>query len=292
MPELPEVHTVVEGLKQGLVSRAITGVLYCDSLKTIRSTTVEDFAKKIVGRSIVDVQRRAKNIFIYLSDGAIIHVHLKMTGHFLLVPRSYRIHQGRWQGDLLPDELRDPINQFIHVSIAIGDDMQLAFSDMRKFGYLHVVTAEQVRAVDAQHGPEPVGNPDFTLKIFTQLLEGTDRAIKAVLLDQTRIAGIGNIYGDEILFRAGIRPGRKVRSLGATEIRRIYGQIEPVLMQAIALRGTSIGDFRDTEGKKGIYQESRLVYGRERQPCLVCGTAIERIKIGQRSAYFCPHCQR
>ncbi|MFA7309146.1 MAG: bifunctional DNA-formamidopyrimidine glycosylase/DNA-(apurinic or apyrimidinic site) lyase [Patescibacteria group bacterium] len=293
MPELPEVQTVVDGLNQKMVGHTILDLVYCDAPKLIHGATLAGFKKEVTGQKIVRVTRRAKNILIYLSGGKILHVHLKMTGHLIVKKDTYKVVDGKWQGSNLPPELTDPINQFIHIVFLLSGGLQLAYSDMRKFGFFHLIDTDGVLEVDERHGPEPVYNPDFTLEVFRVILKKyPNNKIKALLLDQQKIAGIGNIYGDEILFLARVLPDRKAGSLSTIETKRVYENIEPVLLDAIKKRGTSIGDFRDSDGRIGSYQESRLVYGREGQSCGVCGSIIKRIKIGQRSAHFCSTCQK
>ncbi len=292
MPELPEVETVVRDLREKIVGKQILGLLYCDAPKIIRGMSVKVFTKEIVGQKIIRIERIAKNIIIHLSGGKIIHVHLKMTGHILIADSRFMIQDSRWQGEGLPKELEDPVNQFIHLVLELSGGLILAYSDMRKFGFWHLAKNAHIDAIEAKHGPEPLDNQKFTFRLFQSILVVSNQKIKQVLLDQTKMAGIGNIYGDEILFLAGVRPTRIAKKLRKQEIKKIYENIRPTLIKAIKMRGTSIGDFRDTAGKKGYYQESRLVYGREGQPCPKCGTAIKRVKIAGRSSCYCPACQR
>ncbi|MBI2448572.1 bifunctional DNA-formamidopyrimidine glycosylase/DNA-(apurinic or apyrimidinic site) lyase [Candidatus Microgenomates bacterium] len=292
MPELPEVETVVRDLRKKIVGKKILEVLYCDEPKIIRGMAVAIFKKKIIGQKIEKVERRAKNIFMYLSGGRVLHIHLKMTGHLLISDCRFQIADGKWVGEGLPKELEEKVNQFIHLVLELSGRTILAYSDMRKFGFWHLTSKAHIEAVVARHGPEPLDDEMFTLATFRAILRASGGKIKQTLLDQSKIAGIGNIYGDEILFLAGVMPTKIAKKLRNKEIEKIYYNIRPTLEKAIKMRGASIGDFRDTAGKKGYYQESRLVYGREGLLCLQCGGKIKRIKIAGRSSCYCPKCQR
>jgi formamidopyrimidine-DNA glycosylase len=303
MPELPEVQTVVNDLNKSIKGETILGVIYCDNKKAFKGITFEKFKKEIKNRKIINVKRRAKYILISLSGEKMLIFHLKMTGHLLIIsnfkfqisnlgsPSAITINKGRWIGKNLSKELQDPRNQFIHLVLELSGGRILAFSDVRKFGVVRLEDADYLAKLEEKLGPEPL-SPEFDLNQFKQVLEGSNGKIKAVLMDQSRIAGIGNIYGDEILFLAGVRPDRRVKSLTKKEIEKIYKSIRPVLEKAIRYRGSSESDFRDASGKKGHYQEHSFVYRREKQKCGKCGGVVRKIRIGQRSAHYCTVCQK
>jgi len=231
--------------------------------------------------------------------------HLKMTGHLLVIfnfqfsifnegvasPRYLSIKDGKWVGKNLPEELQDPRNQFIHLVLELSGEKILAFSDVRKFGVIRLEDSDYLALLESKLGPEPL-DPKFNLNQFREVLEGTNGKIKAVLMDQNRIAGIGNIYGDEVLFKAGVRPDRRINTLTKNEIEKIFKSIRPVLERALKYRGSSESDYRDTSGKKGSYQEHSYVYRKEKQKCGKCGGVVKKIRIGQRSAHYCVGCQK
>jgi len=291
MPELPEVQTIVNDLNRKVKGRKILRVLYCDTKELVKEPVFNQFEKEIKGKKIKKIERRAKNLLIYLSENKILAIHLKMTGHIIISNIKYQISKNRWAGDKLPEELKDPKNQFIHLSLELSGGLQLALSDMRKFAEIRLVNLDYLNILEKKLGPEPL-DVDFDLERFKSIIKNSSGKIKQVLMDQEKIAGIGNIYGDEILFVAGVRPDRTVESLKDREIEKIFKAIKNVLKRAIELRGISIVDFRDTKGKKGFYEEKRFVYRREGEKCRRCGSVIKRIKIRGRSAHYCPKCQK
>ena len=295
MPELPEVQTVVNDLVKTIKGKNILGVTYCDNKKMFKGITLEKFKKEIKNRKILDVKRRAKYILIYLSGDKLLIIHLKMTGHLLVVSSkqvsSKFIEKGRWIGKNLPAELQDPRNQFIHLVLELSGGKILAFSDMRKFGIVRMERSDYLNILDKSLGPDAL-DPKFSLNQFKEILSRSNGKIKQILMDQNKIAGIGNIYGDEILFLAGIRPDRTVKSLSEKEVIKIYKSIRPVLERAIKYRGSSESDYRDAFGKKGHYQEHSFVYRKEKNVCKKCGGEIKKIRIGQRSAHYCIRCQK
>lgn len=292
MPELPEVQTIVNDLNNKIKGNEILGVSYCDNKKAFKEITFDKFEKEIKNRKIISVQRRAKYILINLSGDKILLFHLKMTGHLLIVESlKFKVESGKWVGKDLPVELKDPRNQFIHLVLELSGGKILAFSDVRKFGVIRLENSDYLASLESKLGPEPLGS-GFDLNQFQKAIEGSNGKIKAVLMDQSKIAGIGNIYGDEILFLAGIRPDRRVKNLSSQEIVKIYKSIPLVLKKALKYRGSSESDYRDASGKKGHYQEHSYVYRKEKQKCGKCGGEIKKIKIGQRSAHYCTKCQK
>lgn len=301
MPELPEVQTIVNDLNKKVVGRRIMGVWFDwpkilkDPLDQQRNKIahmhVAVFEKIIKGLKIDFVKRRAKNILIYLSKNHILLIHLKMTGHLLV--GKWKV-QGKKVIPLEPKEaVVDPYNQYIHLIFYLDNGKMLAFSDLRKFGKVILGTKEQIENLPEikNLGPEPL-DKSFKFTKFIKLIKSEKRKIKQVLMDPEVIAGIGNIYSDDILWMAKIHPFQPANKLSEKELKEIWIAIHKVLNKALKLRGTSYSDYRDTAGKEGYYADYRLVYQREGEPCQRCKTKIKRVKIGGRSAHFCPTCQQ
>ena len=300
MPELPEVQTVVNDLNRKVVGRKIVG-LWFDWPKALKDPLdqqkdkiahkhVKVFKKIIIGKKILKAKRRAKNILIYLSDGYLMLVHLKMTGHLLV---------GKWKiakdkpVALEPKEMvMDSYNGYIHIIFYLDDGRMLALSDLRKFAKVLLGTTQQIENLKElkKLGPEPLDS-DFSFLNFKNIIASEKRKIKQVLMDPEVIAGIGNIYSDEILWQAKIHPFRPADKLSKKETEAVYKAIKEILKKAVKFRGTSVSDFRDTSGERGSYSKVLVVYGREDELCRRCSGKIKRIKIGGRSAHFCPKCQ-
>jgi len=291
MPELPEVEIIKNDLNAKIKGRKILGILYCDWPKIISGLSKEKFDKNIKGRIIKKISRRAKNIIIELSGGDYLLFHMKMTGHLLVQSTKFKVQNGRWAGERLPKELKDPKNQFIHLSILLSGALQLAMSDLRKFGWVRLMNKEKLERYLSEYGPEPL-DINFTKKQLADILGAKRGPIKKILMDQKIIAGIGNIYSDEILFAAGIAPLRPAYKIKKSEILVLYKSIKKILRKAIELRGTSSEDFRDASGRSGNYASALRVYQREGEKCTRCQNPIKRIKFASRSAHWCPKCQK
>jgi len=279
MPELPEVETIVTDLKKLISGLKITNV-WSDI------PAFQKIKKKIVGRKILGIERKGKNILIGLNQDKTLLVHQKMTGH--LMYGKWKRENGAWRS-ILPGPMRDdPENRFIHLIFFLSNGRQLALCDMRKFAKVVVLPTEKALKELEQLGPEPLAK-NFNFKSFSKIIKNKHSKIKSVLMDQSVIAGIGNIYSDEILWLAGIHPVKKATDLKEKELKKIYLATKPVLKRAISARGSSYIDYRDAFGKKGKYQEIQNAYGLEGQKCKKRdGGIIKRIKIGGRSAHFCP----
>lgn len=280
MPELPEVETIVSDLKRFVPGLKITDV-WTDipKFKKIK----KDAAKE----KILKIERRGKNILISLTHSKIILVHQKMTGH--LMYGKWKLKDEKWKS-VLPGAMRDdPENRFIHLLFFLSNNKQLALCDMRKFAKVIVLPEKIIKEKLGKLGPEPF-DKNFNFKKFFEIMKGRGGKIKSVLMDQNVIAGIGNIYSDEILWLAGIHPTMKTSNLKKPELKKIYQSIRPVLNKAIRARGSSYIDYRDAQGKKGRYQEMQYAYGLKGKKCKErgCGGIIEKIVIGGRSAHFCP----
>lgn len=288
MPELPEVETIKRDLEKNVVGRTIIAVelLWPGILK---GATLQELEKAVINKKITSVNRRAKNLNIELEGGGQLLFHMKMTGHLIFTEDTWQVDEkGRWlmhQGQESP--LYDPLNQYIRAIFYLSDDKILAFSDLRKFAYVKLLTDAQLKEAFQAYGPEPF-DIEFSVPYLKEQFAKKRIAIKKVIMDQAIIAGIGNIYADEILYASKIHPLQKASELTEAEVESIYSNTKEILSRAIEMRGTSTSDFRDTEGKKGGFGNVLMVYRRTGLPCLNDGAKIERITVGGRGTHFCP----
>lgn len=274
MPELPEVETYVRELAPLLRGRQVLDVSVTWP-RTIALPTAEEFIAQMVGQRFMDFGRRGKYMLLGLADGLTLIVHLRMTGHLLTVA-----------GDA-------PITAHTHVVMRLDNGQQLRFQDARKFGRLWL-TPDPAPVV-AHLGPEPF-TADFNPDYLTARLHGRSAPIKALLLDQSLVAGVGNIYADEALFRAGIHPMRPAGTLHSSEIAALHKAVQEVLGLGIAKAGSSLGgsslqNYSRPGGAPGGFQEEFKVFRRTGQPCPQCGAPIMRSVVAQRGTHYCPHCQ-
>ena len=291
MPELPEVETIVRDLKKKVLKRTFVDV-WTDFEKMIKKPkSFKEFKKEIKGEEITNIRRRAKNILFDLSGNKILLVHQKMTGHFLL--GKWKKEKGKWISQVKGPLRDDPMNRFLHLIFWLDSGIMLALSDLRKFAKVELWQKEELEGSKEFQslGPEPL-EKSFGLKEFKEALKGKKGKIKKVLMAPTVIAGIGNIYSDEILWRARVHPLKEISFLSGAELKKIYLALKEVLPLAIKLGGESISDYRRPSGGKGYYDKARKIYRKEGQKCSVCNSIIKRVKIGGRSAHFCPKCQK
>jgi formamidopyrimidine-DNA glycosylase len=300
MPELPEVHTTTEGLRKVLPSLSIVDVWTNVTTKDKRQKdSVKNpaffiqFRKQIRGTKIISVSRRAKNILIDLSNGQTILVHMKMTGHLLYGKYSYNKKEDCWMPSTEEknDALRDPYNRFVRVVFSLSNGKHLAFCDSRKFGKITLIETLQLET--SKHlsgiGPEPL-TKEFSGEEFTkQLYKKPNGKIKTVLMDQSVIAGIGNIYSDEMLWLSGIHPLSRVASIPQQKIKELFVAMKTVLNKGIDFGGDSTSDYRDIHGNHGKFHHAHNAYRLTGELCRKrgCGGTIERKMIGGRSAHFC-----
>lgn len=270
MPELPEVETVVCGLREPLIGRTVQSV-WSDHPILVKPS-FEEAAARLHGQTFRAVTRRAKYIVCHL-DHDFMLVHLKMTGRLYVIADAASNEADRW----------------VHFRVQLDNGQQLRFSDMRKFG--RIFLTDNIDTVTGKLGPEPLENT-FTSAVFEQRLKGRQMMIKALLLDQRFVAGVGNIYADEALFRAGIQPTRRSDSLTSEEILRLYDAVRAALYDGINHEGASINWYRKPDGTRGESQEHFFVYGRQGAACLRCTHIIEKTRVMQRGTHFCPNCQR
>ena len=271
MPELPEVETFATDLRPQLVGRRIL-VSHILWPRTVAEPDPSELAARLAGQKISGVGRRGKYLILALELGDSLVIHLRMTGRLQLVP-----------GD--SSELAGP---HVRAWFELDDGRALNFTDPRKFGRIWL-TDNLIRVV-GKLGPEPLAW-DFSAEILAERLSGRRVAIKALLLNQEILAGLGNIYADEALFLAGIHPLRPGASLTPGEIERLHAAIRQVLGEAIGERGTMLRDYRPPYGQMGAYQNRLRVYQQTDHPCPRCGTPIRRIRVTQRSTHYCPNCQ-
>jgi len=311
MPELPEVETIVRGLNKAIIGRQIR------SIKVNVSKLFIGDSKKLVGLKVKNIIRRGKNILIQLDNNLTLAIHLKMTGQLIFLERKMTINNykliinnsnpsidGLVGGH--PDKLyNQPLpHKHTHIIIEFSDGSTLYYNDLRKFGWWKIAQNYELRITN--QGDIKPRNSDFILlnslgidalsKDLTSdylynIVKNRKTTIKQILLDQKVIAGIGNIYADEILFCAKIYPKKKASELTRKHVNMIVECIPQVLQKAITAGGTSSSDYRKIDGSKGGYLDLAWVYGREGKPCQVCQTPIKRIKVGQRSSHYCDNCQ-
>jgi formamidopyrimidine-DNA glycosylase len=274
MPELPEVETVRRGLAPALVGRSFDRVEIMDG----RLTGLDDpamISMELEGARVTAVGRRGKYLLIGLADGRTLVVHLRMTGWF----------------QHLPNDPRDP-PRHLRARFALDDGTVLLYSDQRRFGTMRLVEPggldEHLRR---RAGPEPLDG-EWSAALLRAALRRRRAPVKALLLDQLVVAGVGNIYADEALWEARVHPLRPGAALTAAQVRRVYDAVIGVLGRGIDAQGASIRNYRGVDGGRGSMQERFNVYGRAGEPCPRCGTPISKIRVAQRGTYFCPRCTR
>ena len=279
MPELPEVQTTVDGLNRTVKGRKIVDVsttynskFYGGKEEIKNPKFFKIFREKVVGQKILKAERRAKNILIHLSSGETILTHMKMTGYYFYNP---------------PDDA-----EFVRLTFTLDNGKKLVLSDMRKFAKVTLLSTknlhESIHIKDL--GPEPL-DKNFQFKIFnSQLMKRPKGKIKTILMDQTLIAGIGNIYSDEILWRACVHPLSTVSKIPEKNFKEMFKATKETLTKGIDFGGDSMSDYRNIEGERGKFQDHHKAYKRNKKPCLKkgCKGVLERTVVGTRSAHFCP----
>lgn len=300
MPELPEVHTTVTGLAKVLPNLSFESVwsdMWSDSKlarNTIKDKTYFSYFKKYaLHQKVLTVRRRAKYILIDLENGFTIIIHMKMTGHLMI--GQWELRGASWKPVNSTSPFADPYNRHVHVMFSLSNGKQLAFCDSRKFGTIVVEKTSMLHTERLSHlGPEPL-ETECTLSVFKErLMKSPLRAIKTVLMDQSIIAGIGNIYSDEMLHRAHILPTRTPKSVSTKEFSLLFIAMKEVLLKGIDFGGDSTSDYRNVDGERGKFHSNHLVYLRTKEKCLTkrCNGVIEKKTINGRSAHFCMKCQK
>lgn len=272
MPELPEVETVADGLRKVIIGKTINSINLL--APKIDIDNYRGWLDDLSGSKFINIRRRGKNILIDLDSGKTLWVHLKMTGHFYYLPKNRPVDKH----DLIIFSL-------------IKDKYDLRFNDYRRFGRVRLFPTAEILDQKglADLGPEPIGLP---VGNFLRLFNKTSRMIKPALLDQTFLAGLGNIYADESLYAARIHPRKLTNRISKKKLLELHQIIEKLLKKAIRFMGTSVDTFAGINGQPGGFQKYLAVYGRENQKCRRCNGKIKREKIGSRSAHYCPRCQR
>ncbi len=287
MPELPEVETVRIGLSRLLPGKVVSAQWH-DAPKSFPNA-LADVARFLIGASVVTVQRRAKVLLIELNTKYSLVIHLKMTGQLVYKSDHERFGAGH-PNDSLVGQLPDKTT---HVVLDFTDGSKLFFNDQRKFGWMRLLPTAEVLNLDffQKVGPEPLA-ADFTAQDFTACLRRRNKSgVKAVLLDQAVVAGVGNIYADESLWGAKIHPETKVQALSDAQLAVLYNELVAVLKLSIEKGGSTDKNYVDAEGKRGSYLTFARVFRRENQPCPRCGTTIIKTKVAGRGTHLCPHCQ-
>ncbi|MDR2007080.1 MAG: bifunctional DNA-formamidopyrimidine glycosylase/DNA-(apurinic or apyrimidinic site) lyase [Acidaminococcales bacterium] len=272
MPELPEVENIRRTLRPHLLGRGIADVqIYLDRI--IKWPSAKDFSAGIAGGVINDVSRRGKYLLVSLASQKLLVAHMRLTGALI----------ASGPGDAPP---------YARVRFSLSDGNCLWYTDVRTLGALYLLGAgENVIKGLRELGPEPIDG-QLTAACFAQIMKKRSAAVKGVLLDQSAIAGVGNIYADEALALAGVMPSRKASDLSPEEAERLREALIGVIGQGIANRGTSFRDYKDGDGKKGDNQNYLLVYGRRGQPCLKCGAPLAYARVAGRGTTYCPRCQK
>lgn len=286
MPELPEVETVKRGLSKLIIHKKITSAT-SNNFKSFPNLP-EEIEAFLLGSSIISVRRRAKVIIIDLDTNYSLVVHLKMTGQLV-----YRGEENWGAGHPNDSLIGDLPDKTTHAKLEFSDGSKLFFNDQRKFGWIKLLATPLVEELPffQKVGPEPL-TEQFTTEVLTQRLQRRSKSrIKAALLDQTTVAGLGNIYVDESLFLSQIHPETLVGDLTSEQLERLTGNIKQVLQQSIDAGGSSSRNYVDADGNRGNYLDGAYVYGRAGLPCRLCGTPIEKLKVAGRGTHICPICQ-
>ncbi|MEK7131543.1 MAG: bifunctional DNA-formamidopyrimidine glycosylase/DNA-(apurinic or apyrimidinic site) lyase [Patescibacteria group bacterium] len=287
MPELPEVETIRRDLTGVIVGKKIIAVEVIN--KSPIKEPVEKFKKNLLNKKVKAIERIGKLMMLDLSDGSFLLIHLKMTGQ-LIYRYDHHVIEG---GHNLPIfKENDLPTKYTWVIWKFNDGSVLYFNDMRKFGYLKIVDKKEKEKIVAKYGIEPL-TPNFTLANFKKVLDKRKTSIKSVLLNQALVAGIGNIYADEICFAAGIRPDSSVAKMNEASVKKVFIASEAILKKAIAHKGTTFKDYVNAHGGKGNFSDFLKVYQRDGEKCLRCKKGIiTKNKTAGRSSHYCPVCQK
>ncbi|MDD5132227.1 MAG: DNA-formamidopyrimidine glycosylase [bacterium] len=273
MPELPEVETVKRALSKKITGKKILNI-ESNFEKIVASPDFKTFQKNIIGKKIESLSRRGKFLFFHLSGGKIMISHLRMTGHWLVAPKIGK-------------------NKFMHLIFQLSAGQTMAYSDIRKFGRVWLIDTKELGKFKPilKLGPEPLEN-EFVFEEFSQKLAKNKSKIKVILLNQQVVAGLGNIYVDEVLHDAGVSPRRPANRLKIAEKKQIFKAIRSILAKAIEFCGTTVVNFTTPEGKGGDFQKQLKVYRKKGTRCPRCKGEIKRIVVAGRGTHYCPKCQK
>jgi formamidopyrimidine-DNA glycosylase len=277
MPELPEVESLRRILLRSAVGRTIVSARIGEA--RLRRRVAANFAEAVSGRRIINLSRRAKYLIIEFDGDHVMLVHLGMSG-------SLTHRRSGFRGDDF-----DPRHD--HLEFSLDDSTRLVFNDPRRFGLVRLVARAELDSIAELKGigPEPLSR-EFNAGYLAAKASGKKVAIKNLIMDQRIVAGIGNIYAAEVLFRAGVRPTRRAGRVSRAEIEEIAAAVPVILRAAIGSRGTTFRSYRDSRGRPGRFAKRLCVYGREGEPCYTCSTPIRNVVVGQRASFYCPTCQR
>lgn len=278
MPELPEVETVRKGLAQLVIGKTIERVDVSWPRIITTDDSLEKWQHELVGQTIEAMGRRGKYLVFHLSDCLLIS-HLRMEGKYLYYPNE--------------DRLQTDMAKHTHVRYYFTDGSQLHYHDVRKFGRIERLNTHELESYffNKKLGPEPIAE-EFRLERFQEQLKFVKKAIKPALLEQKMVVGLGNIYVDETLFRSHIHPATAANSLSDDQIVLLHQTIMSVLDEAIEAGGSTIRTYKNSLGEAGNFQQTLMVYGRQDEPCINCGTPIQKVQFAQRGTHFCPNCQK
>ena len=284
MPELPEVETLRRDLSRRIIGAVIEGVSV-GNRKMV--SPAKSFSRLLKGQRITAVNRRGKLLILSLGNGKRLHVHLKMTGQLV-----YRKNSALVVGGHPISGMTSVPNRYTQLLFRFQNNAELYFNDQRQFGYAKVLSAAVSDEVVERYGPEPLAKNFTRARLVSQLSRRSRTSLKAALLDQSVVAGIGNIYADEICFRAGLRPERSVRSLSLGDQQRLWRSIRLILQRSVRLRGTMQNTYRQSDVRDGRYWPHVAVYGRGGKPCRICGATLKRSRVAGRGTVYCPVCQQ
>ena len=273
MPEIAEVETVRQTLRERIIGRRIdrVNIIY----DKIIESNIDEFKKIVPGMSITEIERRGKWLLFILDNKYYLCSHLRMEGKYYIKPHT------------------DEINKHEHIIFELDNGLDLRYHDVRKFGRMYLIEKENIESYEGVHkqGIEPIDDK-LTKEYLYEKFKNSNLTMKELLLDQTIISGLGNIYADEVLYGAGINPERKGKDIKLEECERIKDSSKKIIEKAIECGGTTIRSYTSSLGVIGHYQDYLMVHKREGEPCFKCGTIIKRIKIGGRSTYYCSKCQK
>jgi formamidopyrimidine-DNA glycosylase len=275
MPELPEVETVRRGLEAAMLRNTFVKVI--QNRHDLRFPFPENFAKRLKGRRIEKLERRAKYLRAYMDDGWVLVMHLGMSGRFTIT------EPGERTAEPLPHD---------HVIFRMSNDSKICYNDPRRFGYMELIEVDRLgkHRFFCKLGPEPLGN-EFSADVLLERASGRRTAIKTFLLDQKVVVGLGNIYVCEALYRSGISPLTEAGSLEVVKASKLVAHIKDILIEAIASGGSSLKDYRHTDGSLGYFQHGFAVYDREGLPCPHCASKVSRMVQAGRATFYCQRCQ-
>lgn len=281
MPELPEVENIKLQLDKYLAGHVI------EEIEIRNAKSFQGQVCNILGGKIKDIRRFGKLLVIDLDKGYSLAIHVKMTGQ--LIYRGVNLSQPTELSDKIKDGLG---GKYSHVIFQLDKDSLLYFNDLRKFGWIRVIKTDEVEKMNFidKLGPEPLN--DLTQEYFEQLCGSASRAIKTLLMDQSKIGGVGNIYANDALFLAKIHPDKRANKLTSDQVAKLYSAIEEVIGKGLEYGGSSQSSYVRPDGTSGEYQEHFIVYGKVGKPCPKCGEKIVRIKVGGRGSFYCPTCQK